>query len=87
MKKIICGFELECPPEKNPFGMDYDWHEVIGETERAYLVKHSYIHRTFGTKAVFKWVRKIDCKIDENGDVFVPVWIVTAEPFRVPVSQ
>ena len=33
-------------------------------------------HRTFGNKIVFKWVGKSACKVDKNGDVFVPVWLV-----------
>lgn len=86
MKKIIAGFELVVPPPKNPFGVEYDWHEVVAETEKAFLVKHSYRHRTFGSKIVFKWVPKLACKVDENGDVFVPVWIVNPEPVRVPVE-
>lgn len=76
MKVIIAGYKFDVAPTSNPFGEDYAWHRVVKETEKAYMVQHNFSHRTFGTKTVFKWVRKIDCKVDENGDVFIPTWIV-----------
>ena len=76
MKKVICGFEVDVPPISNPFGDDFAWHLVKKETEKAYLVQHSVYHRTFGSKLCMKWVAKSACKVDENGDVFVPVWLV-----------
>ena len=76
MKVNICGYEIDVPPTVNPFGDDYQYREVVRETEKAYLVKVHINHRTFGNKTVFKWVAKSACKVDANGDVFVPVWLV-----------
>ena len=76
MKIMVANFELDVPPSVNPFGTDYAWHKIAKETEKAYMVEVNIRHKTFGTKTVFKWVGKSACKVDENGDVFVPVWLV-----------
>lgn len=76
MTVSIHGFALNVEPHENPFGADYAWHEVERETEKAYLLKHEMNHRSFGWKTVFKWVAKSACRIDENGDVFAPVWMI-----------
>ena len=81
MKVTIAGFVLDVPPTINPFGSDYAWHKVVKETEKAYMVEHNVMHRNFGTKTKFKWVAKSACKVDENGDVFVPVWLIAKNDF------
>ena len=74
MKKTICGFEVEVPPQRNPFGSDYVYREVVKETQKAYLVKTKCFR--FSSAITFKWIAKSVCKVDENGDVFCPCWLV-----------
>ncbi len=76
MKQDICGLVIDVTPVENPFGADYKYRRVVRETEKAYLVEYSINHRTFGCKTLFKWVGKSACKVDGNGDVFVPTWLV-----------
>ena len=75
MKVIIAGFEIDIEPTENSFGEDYKYHRVVKETEKAYQVEVNY-YGGFGCKTYYKWVAKSVCKVDKNGDVFVPVWIV-----------
>ena len=74
MKVIIAGFELDVEPTENPFGEDYKYRKVVKETEKAYLVEVN-CYGNFGAKIKYKWVAKSACKVDKNGDVFMPVWI------------
>lgn len=76
MKVIIAGFELDVAPKHNPFGAEYEWFRVYKETEKAYCLEVPVSHRTFGTKIIYKWIAKSFCKLDENGDVFAPTWMV-----------
>lgn len=76
MKVNIAGFEIEVEPTENPFGNDYRYRKVVKQTEKAYLVEQPVNHRTYGCHTNFKWVAKSACKVDKNGDVFVPVWLV-----------
>lgn len=72
----IEGFQIDVPPTENPFGADYKYRRVVKETAKAYLVEQEINHRTFGWRTNFRWVAKSACKTDENGDVFVPTWLV-----------
>lgn len=75
MKTVIADFELEVPPVENPFGPDYKYHRVIKETEKAYQVEVNY-YGNFGMRTYYKWIKKSACKVDKNGDVFTPIWLV-----------
>lgn len=75
MKVTINGIEIEAPPKRNPFGSDYVYREVVKETAKAYMVKTNYYGK-FGSKITFGWIAKSVCKVDENGDVFCPYWLV-----------
>ena len=75
MKMTFNGIEIEVPPQRNPFGSDYVYREVVKETAKAYMVKTNY-NGKFGAKTTFKWIGKSVCKVDENGDVFCPSWLV-----------
>lgn len=74
MKMTFAGVEIEVPPQRNPFGSDYVYREVAKETKKAYLVKTQCFR--FSSAITFKWIAKSVCKIDENGDVFCPSWLV-----------
>ena len=74
MKVTINGIEIEAPPKRNPFGSDYVYREVVKETAKAYLIKTMCFRFFDGIK--FKWIAKSVCKVDENGDVFCPTWLV-----------
>ena len=74
MIKNINGFELNVPPERNPFGRDYVYREVVKETAKAYLIKTKCFR--FSAAIKFQWIGKSVCKVDENGDVFCPYWLV-----------
>ena len=74
MRMTIDGFELNVPPKRNPFGSDYVYREVVKETKKAYLVKTKCFR--FNSAITFKWIAKSVCKVDENGDVFCPSWLV-----------
>ena len=71
----INGIKLDVPPNTNPFGPDYKYHKVVKSTQNAYMVE-VFSYGRFGCHTYYKWVGKRACKMDDNGDVFVPVWLV-----------
>ena len=74
MKMTFNGIEIEVPPQRNPFGSDYVYREVVKETKKAYLIQTHCFRFSDVTK--FQWIGKSVCKVDENGDVFCPSWLV-----------
>ena len=78
MKVMIGNFELDVPPTDNPFGDRYRYLRVVKETEKAYCVEMPILNSPFESKIYYEWVGKSICKVDKNGDVFVPRHIVPA---------
>jgi hypothetical protein len=74
MKMTFAGVELNVPPKRNQFGSDYVYREVVKETAKAYLIRTKCFR--FSDAIKFQWIGKSVCKVDENGDVFCPTWLV-----------
>lgn len=67
----MCGYT----EKESPFGIDYKYREVVKETEKAYLLQ-VHIYNKFKCVTEFKWIAKKLCRVDSEGNVFAPTWII-----------
>ena len=71
MKMTFDGIEIEVPPQRNPFGSDYVYREVVKETAKAYMIKTKCFRASSAIK--FQWIGKSVCKVDEMVMCSAPV--------------